>query len=131
MWFILDRRVLWSTVSDAFCRSINTPHAELSLSSADRINSVRLIRTWFVECLSRKPNWKLERTLFLFKKLVSQICMIYSKVLLMLERRDMGRQLLQSSLSPFLWMGIIFATLRALGNITVVKELLIMSLRGL
>ena len=89
-------------VSNAFFRSINTPHANGSLSSAYRIILVRLIRAWFVECLFRKPNWKLERNLFLFRKVVSRICIIFSKNFTNVRKKRYGSIIVAVKLVTFL-----------------------------
>jgi len=64
----LRRRILWSTVSKAFCRSTKTPQENCPLSRALRISSVNAVRESVVECPFLKPNWCLEIKLNLDKK---------------------------------------------------------------
>ena len=52
-----ERWISGSTVSNAFCRSRNTPHVISPLSIAFLISSVILISAWVVEWRLWKPYW--------------------------------------------------------------------------
>ena len=56
VWSSFESRILWSTVSKAFCRSTNTPPANSPLSRHFLICSMMSIRAWTVEWPLRNPN---------------------------------------------------------------------------
>ena len=76
--FVVNYCELLPTVSNAFCRSINTPQVKRWFSSADEIISLRQLMARLIKCLFRKPNWKFKRKFFSFRKLVCRICVIFS-----------------------------------------------------
>ena len=55
---------------------------------------------------------------------------IFSKILLMLDSREMGLQLDTKSLSPFLKMGMTLATFNWSGYVPVANDILMIVLRG-
>ena len=95
----------------------------LSSSSAFLIFSGKLMRAWFVEYPLLKQNWWENKSFFIWRKFVKRVSIHFSKILLMLANREIGLSLLQSSLSPFLWMGITFAVLSRFGNTPWLKEI--------
>ena len=58
------------------------------------------------------------------------MCIDFSKIFLILDKREIGQQLLQSSLSPSLWIGKTFAILRIFGNTPLLKDIFIISFKG-
>ena len=115
------------------CRSMNTPHANLSSSRAFLLSSVKLVRAWLTDPFRKLNWWQKARAYFSWESLLGTrwMCIDFSKILLILHKREIGLSLLQSSLSPFSWIGITFAILieYIFGNTPWLKETFI-SLKG-
>ena len=59
------------------------------------------------------------------------MCIAFSKILLLLDKREIGLQFELSSLSPYLKIGIRWAILHCSGRMSVWKEILIIIANGI
>ena len=115
--------MLWSTVSKAFFKSINTLPLSLPASMLASQRFAALIKAVEVEWLGLKPDWDSVR-LPAWKYSNSWECMTLSIIFEMAGRIEIGRQLLGIFLSSDLKIGCTFAFFQSSGNITVDLSLL-------
>ena len=104
------------TVSNAFCRSRYMPMLQRPSFKLDYISSTASISARFVEQVFRNPYWCLQRMLLLSKQFSSLIFINFSNNLWKHDNKEIGRQLVQRKLSPFLKSGITLATLSCSGK---------------
>ena len=85
-----DRRISWSTVSNASWRSRNTQHVVFPLSIAFLIFSVIAMHAWFVEWRLRKPNWLVYKKLLNSRNLESCLWKSFLIILLIFDKSEIG-----------------------------------------
>ena len=105
----------------AFEISRNTPRTsrEGLQSKASYISWMIAISCWTHWSSGIKPDWCRERRLFSLKYLKKSLKMIRSNAFLQIGSKEIGLYFLRSCLSPFLWVGTMFAFFHWSGNIPV------------
>ena len=114
--------MLWSILSNAFCKSISTILVRRPESKLFAILSRIYDKQESVECNFLKPDWNLCRTLLCDRKFVVWLWIIRSKILESRGSSKMGVQLVEPVLRPFLYKGLIFGTLHLSGKETSLME---------
>ena len=103
--------MLWSIVSNAFCKSIRTIPVRRTESKPFVILSWRYDKQVSVEWNFLKPDWYLYMTLLSDRRFIVWLWIICSIILEISGSREMGLKFFGSVLRPFLYKGLIFATL--------------------
>ena len=83
-------RVLWSTISNAFCKYKIVPQPKLPSSWVHIILSVRLIRIWVTGYFCRKANFHKYVILLMRRKLDSLLYINFSMIYSKLDKSDIG-----------------------------------------
>ena len=104
-------KMLWSIVSSVFCKSIRSIPVRRPESNPFVISSWRYDKQASVEWNFRKPDWYLYKTLLSNRKFIVWSWIIRSIILEISGSSEMGLKFFGSVLRPFLYKGLIFATL--------------------
>ena len=108
--------MLWSIVSNAFCKSIRTIPVRRPESKPFVILSWRYDKQVSVEWNFLKPDWYLYRTLLSDRKFIVWSWIIRSIILETSGSSEMSLKFFGSVLRPFLYKDLIFATLYLSGK---------------
>ena len=103
--------MLWSIVSNAFCKSVRTIPVRRTESKPFVILSWRYDKQVTVERHFLKPDWYLYMTLLSDRRFMVWSWIIRSITLQISESSEMGLKFFGSVLRPFLYKGLIFVTL--------------------
>ena len=84
---LLSSKMLWSTVSKAFFKSINTVQTDFLFSNDFSISS---IIAWTVEKFFWKPNCFWYKILYLFRNCITLFCTCFSMILSTLDNNEIA-----------------------------------------
>ena len=109
-------KMLWSIVSNTFCKSIRTIPVWKLESKLFVILSWRHDKQESVECHFLKPDWNLYRTLLSDRKFIVWPWIIRFIILEISGSSEIGLKLFGSVLRPFLYEGLILLLCIYLGK---------------
>ena len=117
IFFHFCNKILWSNVSNVFCRSMKQACPRDFLSISLLMNSVIDTIASLQDLFDRNPYWLPVIILFFSQTLIMRDWSNFSNTLLIELNKLIGRQFSFFPLSPSLNIGMIFAILRHFGNV--------------